>query len=216
MPVSDYVSILPPADQVGASVDFVGRVDAISVVQSILALARITHDNVIVDLGGRLGPAAAAIIREADVVLVMLDDSLLGLSAARFFFPTLQSIVRNPDSIHFLCSGVTVPQNELEKHMAQFKVGQQAWSLPSIPFDAAAGRWPGSSRTLYSMGRRQTRKAFDDLALALRLVDGGTPNTKGASDLSGAPRPATTLAAAASFIGLLSPLRIFSHRVVNP
>ena len=216
MPVSEYVSLLPPSDHVGTSLDLVGSTDAIHVAQSILALARITHDTIIIDLGGRLGPAAAAILREADVVLVMLDDSLLGLSAARFFLPTLMSIVRNNDSIRFLCSGVSLPHGELERHMSQCSIGAEAWNLPRIPFDPAAGRWPGSGKTLYSLGKKHTRRAFDDIALSLGAIDKPVHNARGTSDRSSMPfQESSGLATVVSCLGLLSPLRIFSHRTVN-
>jgi cellulose biosynthesis protein BcsQ len=216
MPVSEYISILPPSDHVGTSLDLVGRTEAIHVAQSILAVARITHDTTIIDLGGRLGPAAAAILREADVVLVMLDDSLLGLSAARFFLPTLTSIVRNHESIRFLCSGVSLPHGELEQHLAQSASGPDVWSLPRIPFDSAAGRWPGSGKTLYSLGKKQTRKAFDDIALSLGVIDEPLQPARGASDRSSLPcHQSAGLATITSCLGILSPLRLFSHRIVN-
>lgn len=215
MPVSDHVSILPPADLMSASVDLVGRVDSIQAVQSLLALARVTHDNVIVDLAGRMGPAAAAIIREADAVLVMLDDSLLGLSATRFIMPTLQSILRNPDSLYFLCSGVTVPKVELKKHMAQFGIGEEAWSLARIPFDAAAARWPGSGQTLYTLGKKPTRNAFEDIALALGVVDMSQAKLGGATDLPVSKSSHNSFVHAASCFSMLSPLRSLLSRAVN-
>ncbi len=215
MPVTDYISLLPPADLMSASVDLVGRVDSIQAVQSILALARFIHENVIVDLAGRLGPASAAIMREADAVLVMLDDSVLGLSATRFMLPILQSIVRDPESIYFLCSGVTVPQAELKKHMAQFNVGDKAWSLPRIPFDPAAAQWPGSGQTLYALGRKQTRKAFEDLAMALGTVDHSQSKLGGVSDLPDVANVPTGFVQSVACLGLFAPLRSLLSRAAN-
>lgn len=172
MPVTELIDILPPPDHVAASVDLVGGVASIEIVQSIINLARITHENVIIDLGGRLGPAAGAIMRSADAVVVLVDDSLLGLSAARFFVPTLRSVIKNPDSLYFLCSGISVTKSELAKHIEdEAPCGEHAWLLPAIPFDSTASTWPGTGQTLYSLGRKQTRRTFDELAAALKLID---------------------------------------------
>ncbi len=172
MHVSDRVSILPPPDSVAACVDLVGRVDSLEIVHTILTTARLTHDTIIVDLGGRMGPAAAAILRHADTVVVAVDDSLLGLSAAKFFLPTLMSVVRSPESLFFLCSGISISKAELAEHLeTSATFSENAWSLPIIPFDPAASRWPGSGKTLYELGKRQTRLAFEEIAEHLALIE---------------------------------------------
>lgn len=172
MRVSDRVSILPPPHNVAACIDLVGRVDSLDLVHSILTTARLTHDTIIVDLGGRMGPAAAAILRHADTVLVAVDDSLLGLSAATFFLPTLQSIIRSHESLFFLCSSISIPKSELAEHLdASAAFGKTAWSLPVIPFDPAASTWPGSGKTLYELGKRQTRLTFEKIAECLTLIE---------------------------------------------
>lgn len=171
MEVSNNVAVLPPPDLMGAAVDMVGRIESIDLVQSIINLCRVTAENTIVDVGGRVGPAAGTILRSADAVVVMIDDSILGLSAARFFISTLLSVVRNVDSVYFLCSGISVSKEELRLRMdRENRFGDRAWVLPSIPFDSLASQWPGSGRTLFSLGRRQTKQAFDSIAMLLDMI----------------------------------------------
>jgi Flp pilus assembly CpaE family ATPase len=208
--VSSHISILPPPSQISSCIDLVGRVECLEAVQALLGTARATHDNVIVDVGGRLGPAAAAIIRDADAVLVMLDDSLLGLSAARFFIPTLRSLVRNQESILFLCSGISVSRSELAKHMQQDdETTSNAWSLPAIPFDSAAARWPGSGKTLYGMGCKQTRRAFEQIAATLDLID----SEPDAREMSPQTRPEVELSSVLLAVAnSINPLRALWHK----
>jgi Mrp family chromosome partitioning ATPase len=208
MRVSDRVSVLPPPDHVAACIDLVGRVDSLDLVHTLLSTARLTHDTIIVDLGGRMGPAAAAILRHADVVLVAVDDSLLGLSAARFFLV---------ESISFLCSGISISKTELaEQLQVSTTFGPHAWSLPIIPFDAAASTWPGSGKTLYELGRRQTRLAFEEIAQTLSLIDVPAEEIKvnrPLTDLIHAP--ATSISTALSVVGFLTACRLFWSRGLN-
>jgi Flp pilus assembly CpaE family ATPase len=216
MPVSDHISVLPPPDHMGACIDYVGRVDGLETIQSIIDLSRITHENVIIDLGGRIGPAAAAIMRSADAVVIMLDDSLLGLSAARFLLPTLRSVVKNPESIYFLCSGISVPQSELARQIEQeIDCGSQAWSLPAIPFDAAAARWAGSGTTMYSTAKRQTQRVFEEIATGLGLLNLSEPEVKSVRfrpQLLGT-KPSLSALTAAVVVGFVSLFTFLWHRV---
>jgi len=215
MPVSDLISILPPPDHMGACIDYVGCVDRLDTIQSIVDLSRITHDNIIIDLGGRIGPAAAAIMRSADAVVVMLDDSLLGLSAVRFFLPTLRSVVKNPDSIYFLCSGIAVPQSELARQIEQgMQLGSHAWSLPSIPFDAAAAKWAGSGSTMYNTGKRQTQRIFERIAAGLNLIEVVEPHAEAVRlSFQLFCRPALSALTAALVVGFVSLFSFLWHRV---
>ncbi len=217
MRVSDRVSVLPPPDHVAACIDLVGRVDSLDLVQTILSTARLTHDTIIVDLGGRMGPAAAAILRHADVVLVAVDDSLLGLSAARFFLPTLQSVVRSSDSIFFLCSGISLSKAELaEQLQVSTSFGPDTWSLPVIPFDTAASKWPGSGKTLYELGKRQTRLIFEEIAQKLALIERPIESPRQDRPMSTLIHaPAASISTALSLVGFLTACRLFWSRGLN-
>ena len=217
IPVSKHVAVLPPPDLMAASLDFVGAVEAIDMAQAVVALARHMYDAVIIDIGSRFSPAAGAIMQAADSVIVMVDDSILGISAARFFAPILESVVRSPHAIQFLCSGISISKDELARHVQQEDFAAGSWSLPVIPFDPAASAWPGSGKTLYALGRRQTKRAFEDLACALDLIK--------RSSVTGSPakQRGTAIAScaygvsqAAIALGLSYPLRAFLQRFVNP
>jgi len=217
MRVSDRVSVLPPPHSVAACIDLVGRVDSLELVQAILTTARLTHDTIIVDVGGRMGPAAAAIIRHADAVVVAVDDSLLGLSAAKFFLPTLQSIIRSPEAMFFLCSGISISKSELAEHLeVSTTVGSEAWSLPIMPFDSAASTWPGSGKTLYELGKRQTRVALEEIATRIALVE-KKPERKPLTHalIPSVDSPAASISTALSFAGLITACRLLWPRGMN-
>jgi Mrp family chromosome partitioning ATPase len=215
IPVSQYASVLPPPDDIAASLDFVGHVEAIDIAQAVVALARYSYDTVIVDVGSRFSPAAGAIMQAADSVVVMVDDSILGLSAAKFFAPILQSVVGRPGSILFLCSGISISKDELARHVQEREdFRENSWSLPVIPFDPAASQWPGSGKTLYALGRRQTKRAFEELACALKLIDRPvTLAERGSESIRSWVYCAST---AALMVGLSSPLRALLQRVIHP
>lgn len=215
--ISEYTAVLPPPDQIAASLDFVGHVEAIDMAQAIVALARHTYDAVIIDVGSRFSPAAGAIMQAADSVVVMVDDSILGLSAAKFFAPVLRSVVRSPDSIFFLCSGISIPKDELARHVQeQGDFMENSWSLPVIPFDPAASRWPGSGKTLYALGKKQTQRAFEELAHALKLVE-STPAEHAVvrHRLETLRACSYSVLLAALALSLAYPFRMFWQRVVN-
>lgn len=215
IPISEYASVLPPPDDIAASLDFVGHVEAIDLAQAVVALARHAYDTVIIDVGSRFSPAAGAIMQAADSVIVMVDDSILGLSAAKFFAPILQSVVGRSDSILFLCSGISIPKDELARHVQEHEVfNENSWSLPVIPFDPAASQWPGSGKTLYALGKRQTQRAFEALACALKLVDQRkVPRESKTDSLRSWVHGASTTALAVS---LFTPLRVLLQRVIHP
>jgi len=217
MRVSDRVSILPPPDHVAACVDLVGGVDSLDLIHAFLNTARLTHDTIIVDLGGRMGPAAAAILRHADVVLVAVDDSLLGLSAARFFLPTLQSVIRSPESIYFLCSGISISKAELAEHLeVTSSFAAETWSLPVIPFDSAASKWPGSGKTLYELGKRHTRLVFEEIAEALALIERSTEEPRTFRSFSQVlDSPLASISSALSVAGVLTVCRVLWSRGLN-
>jgi pilus assembly protein CpaE len=215
IPVSQYAAVLPPPDDIATSLDFVGHVEAIDIAQAIVALARHAYDTVIVDVGSRFSPAAGAIMQAADSVVVMVDDSILGLSAAKFFAPIVQSVVGRPGSILFLCSGISISKDELARNVQEHEEFlENSWSLPVIPFDPAASQWPGSGKTLYAMGKRQTQRAFEELAYALQLIDRPTKIAERGSD---SLRSWVYCASLAVFmLGLSNPVRALLQRVIHP
>ena len=217
MRVSDRVSILPPPDHVAACIDLVGGVDSLDLIHALLNTARLTHDTIIVDLGGRMGPAAAAILRHADAVLVAVDDSLLGLSAAKFFLPTIQSVIRSPESLFFLCSGISISKAELADQLeAATSFGADTWSLPVVPFDTAASTWPGSGKTLYELGKRQTRLTFEEIAETLTYIDRRPSEPQVAHSFSSLlEAPTASISTALSVAGVLTACRLLWSRGFN-
>lgn len=190
IPVSQEVSVLMPPDSMAEAMDLVCHTDGINMCQRILELSRVMHDVIIVDTGGRMGPATGSLIRAADEVVVVIDDTVLGLTALDLFLSYVKALVVGPERISFVINGYSgallgVSQIEAELEPVH-ALGPKPWRLPPVPVDPKASVWPGSGRTLYSMGERNTRAALEQIASDLGLIAGGeeindAPDQKGGS-----------------------------------
>lgn len=177
IPVSQDVSVLMPPDSMAEAMDLVCHTDGISICQRVLELARVMHDVIVVDVGGRIGPATGALMRAADEVLIVIDDSVLGLTALDLYLTYVKALVVGSERISFLVNGYSgslsaLPQIEAELELVH-KLGSRPWRLPPLATDAKASLWPGSGRTLYSMGQKATRATLEEITSALGLVDRG-------------------------------------------
>ena len=108
---------------------------------------------------------------------MVIDDTVLGLTALDLFLSYLKALVVDTDRIAFVVNGycgslLAVPQIEAELEPVH-GLGPRPWRLPSIPVDSKASLWPGSGRTLYSMGQKMTRATLEKIAIELDLATEG-------------------------------------------
>lgn len=176
IPISSNVSVLMPPDKMAESMDLVCHTDGMSIVQRIVELSRVMFDAVIIDTGGRMGPATGALLRAADVVCIVIDETVLGLTAVDLYLAYVKTLVGGTDRIVFLINGYTgdllgVPQIAAELEPAH-QLGDMPWRLPPVPNDGRASLWPGSGGTLYNMGQKGTRVALETIAREMGLIDG--------------------------------------------
>lgn len=174
VPISGEVSVLMAPDKFAESIDLACHADGIGIAQRILELSRVLFDVILIDTCGRLGPATGALIRSADVVLVVIDDTILGLTAVDLYLNFIKNLVGSPDRLCFLvnpCSNalMTVQQIAAELEPAH-RLGAAPWRLPALPFETKAALWAGSSQTLYSMGSKSMRQTLDKVARELGLI----------------------------------------------
>lgn len=162
--ISNQAFLLAPPRYFADGMKLVGDLYATEAVNRVIELARANYEYVIVDTAGKLCPATGALIQHADFVLVVIEDSLLGLTAVSAFMACLNSFLPSMDTLRFLCSGLRLKQSEVKDHLKNhIEFPEDAWELPVIPFDAAAGKWPGSGKTLLSMGSRSTRAVLEKI-----------------------------------------------------
>ncbi len=176
IPISSDVSVLMPPDRMAESMDLICHPDGMTIVQRVAELARVLFDVIIVDTAGRMGPATGALLRTADVVLIVIDDTILGLTAVDLYLSFVKTLVGGTDAIVFAVNPYSgallgVPQIAQELEPAH-NLGEAPWRLPPIPNDPKAALWPGSGRTLYSMGQKQTRVTLEVIAKELGLIEG--------------------------------------------
>lgn len=174
-PISDEVSVLMPPDRMAESMDLVCHTDGMYIVERIIETSRVLYDVVIADTGGRMGPATGALLRSSDLVLVVVDDSILGLTAVDLYLSFVKTLVGGSDRLLFLVNpfsgaDMTVAQIAAELEPAH-RLGEAAWRLPPLPNDPKAALWPGSGSTLYGMGQRMTRAVLERVARELGLID---------------------------------------------
>jgi len=175
IPISSDVSVLMPPDRMAESMDLVCHTDGLNIVQRIVELSRVMFDAVIVDTGGRMGPATGGLLRVADVVLIVIDDTILGLTAVDLYLTFVKTLVGSTDRIVFLVNPYSgallgVPQIAAELEPAHH-LGEAPWRLPPVPNDPKGALWPGSGRTLYSMGQKNTRVVLEKIAREIGLIE---------------------------------------------
>ncbi len=190
IPVSQDVSVLMPPDSMAEAMDLVCHTDGMALCTRLLELARVMHDVILIDTGGRIGPATGALMRAADEVLIVIDDTVLGLTALDLFLSYVKALVVGTERISFVVNGysgslLAVPQIEQELEPVHH-LGPRPWRLPPVPVDPKASLWPGSGRTLYSMGQKATRATLEEIASQLNLVQRGGVDAAGAGGRSGA------------------------------
>jgi cellulose biosynthesis protein BcsQ len=198
IPISSDVSVLMPPDRFAESMDLVCHADGMVIAQRIVELSRVIFDAVIIDTAGRMGPATGALIRSADVVLIVVDDTVLGLTAVDLFLSFIKSLVGSTERICFLVNPYSGALMSVQQIAAELEpahhLGEAPWRLPPLPNDPKAALWPGSGRTLYSMGQKNTRQVLERVAKEIGLLGSGAgrerSGTVGTDVLSNGSAPA--------------------------
>ena len=174
LPISNDVSILIPPDCMAESMDLVCHTDSIQLCSRILELARVLFDVIIVDTGGRMGPATGAVVRNSDKTLIVIDDTILGLTAVDLYLNFVKSLIGSPDRLNFLVNQYTgnlLSKEQMEAELEPIhKLGHDVWSLDPVYMDPKASLWSASGRTLYSLGNRNTRFSLERLAVNLGIA----------------------------------------------
>lgn len=177
IPVSQDVSVLMPPDSMAEAMDLVCHTDGMGICQRILELARSMHDVVLIDTGGRIGPAAGTLMRFADEVLIVIDDTVLGLTALDLYLSYVKALVSGTERISFLINGYSGTHLAVQQIEAELEpvhaLGPRPWRLSPVPVDAKAAIWPGSGKTLYSLGQKSTRACLEEIAAELSLINKG-------------------------------------------
>jgi len=177
VPLSQDVSVLMPPDSMAEAMDLVCHTDGILIATRVLEIARVMHDVVIIDSGGRIGPAAGALMRAADEVVIVIDDTTLGLTALDLYLNYVKALVVDTNKLSFIINGFTgtllaVPQIQSELEIIH-NLGEKPWRLPPVPFDSKGNAWPGSGRSIYALSQKSTRAAFEHISYELGLTKKG-------------------------------------------
>jgi cellulose biosynthesis protein BcsQ len=191
--ISSDVSVLVPPDRMAESMDLVCHTDGLNIAQRVLELSRVVFDVILVDTAGRMGPATGGVLRAADIVLIVIDDTILGLTAVDLYLNFIKTLVGSYERIVFMVNPSPGAVLSIEQIASELEpahsLGDAPWRLPIMPFDSKGTMWPGSGRTLYSMGQKSTRITFEKIAKELSLI-GDSPEVSGTSKsmvLSGKP-----------------------------
>ena len=193
--------LLSPPDDFNLAVRMMGESFNVVTINRILDLARASFDVVIIDTVGRLSAATESLLEASDLAMLVVEDSLLGLSAAAAYLNALSIVLQGTDRVRILCSGINLKQTDIVKQLDPgMRLGSRTWQLPAIPFDKTVGRWPCSGNTIYSMGSRSTKRVLEQIGTLLGVTDqskaleskltffpGGKQKTAEQSAANGAP-----------------------------
>jgi len=175
IPIAGDVSVLTPPAGFAESMDLVCHADGMEISQRIIELSRVLFDVVVVDTAGRMGPAVGGLLRVADVVLMVTDDSELGLTALDLLLTSVKPLLGGSDRLRFVINPSSDEPVDFKQISGELdnvhQLSEAAWSLPVIPYDPKASEWPGSGSTLYSIGGKEMRGVIAEIARKLGLVD---------------------------------------------
>jgi cellulose biosynthesis protein BcsQ len=174
IPIASDVSVLTSPDRFAESMDLVCHADGMEIAQRIVELAKVLFDTIIIDTAGRMGPAVGGILRSADTVLLISDESELSLTATDLLLASVKPLIGDTDRVRFLIrasSNKPVNFKQISDDLdAVHELAESAWSLPAIPYDPRVSAWPGSGNTPFSMGNKELSGVFDQIARSLALI----------------------------------------------
>ena len=165
VPLDSTASMLPPPDTMASGMDLLANLEGINIARKVTDLARVTYDCIIVDTCGRMSPLTGTLLRIADVILVLIDDSVLGMSAVPGFMDSIGQYLLSQSSIRFVCAGTKMDMRKIAVRVdPERRFEPECWELPAIPFDPMASSWPGTGKTLFSSGHRKMRQVINLIA----------------------------------------------------
>ncbi|MCS6962068.1 MAG: ParA family protein [Deltaproteobacteria bacterium] len=175
VPISDNVSILPPPDTMAESVDLVCHTDGINLTQRILDVGRIGFDYIIVDTTGRIGPSTGTVLRLCDMCILVIDDTVFGLTATDLYLNFVLSLLEEPSRLRFLINGLSGPISTVNQIANELSAGHsltdENWSLPPIYADTKGATWPGSGSSFFGLAGTKNKEAFQQIAVELKILE---------------------------------------------
>ena len=179
--IGENADLLCPPAEMPECLDLLCHTDGIEIVQRILHIARIMYDAVIIDIGGMVGPAVGALLREADKVLVVVGGSALSISAVDEFLNYTSRVLEPIQKLGFICNNSEMNASEIRNAFSKggsHTTDSAAWNYPEITFDKAFEDWAGRGKTPYSLGNENTQAAFFEIARKTDLVTHFTEDKK--------------------------------------
>lgn len=168
----DVVSVLPAPTNTAEAMDFLCHSDGKAIVARIVELARYSHDSILVDVGTNMGPAVAALFHLADEIVLLTGECPLSITATEYYVEKIKSITGDTSSIKIQVSGSRIPAESIRAELGKtLALKPRALSLPELPNSDTAYIWPGSGKTLYSLGNAEMKAVLRVIATDLELVD---------------------------------------------
>lgn len=173
--ISDNVSLLPPPDTMAECVDLVCHTDGINIAKRIIDISRVSFDYIIVDTCGRIGPATGTVFRLCDTYVLVIDDTVFGLTATDLYLHYVLNLLEEPSRLKFLLNGVTASRSLIDQIANELSPGHsltsENWILPPVPPDTKGASWPGSGNSFYSQSGSKTKDVLTKIAGLLNLID---------------------------------------------
>ncbi len=166
------VELIGAPHELATATDLLFRAENVEIIDRLMSLARASHENIIIDTQGKLSPAVAMLMRQADEILMVLDDSAIGLASLGNFLKTAGSKFLIPEKMRFVRSGTSMKLKEIREWVDPKNIYPDfCWVEHVIPIDAAASAWPGSGKSMYAMAHPMTRGILEQLAADIGLIE---------------------------------------------
>lgn len=171
--IDSNTDLLTPPSTDNMSFDVMYHNQGLNVLHKVLELARYKYDNIIIDLGQTHNPGAQLILQQADKLVLMTGECALSVTACELFLEKLTTLFsENLDGVRILCTGDRFTPAEIKQALDEKSMlPQKSWDLPVLPGDGQAWNWPGSGKTLYSLGNSDLREAIEGIAESLNLIE---------------------------------------------
>ena len=141
-----------------------------------LDIARYSFSNIIIDLGTLSGYCAEVILEQADQIVMLPGDCLIGASACDLDMDKVITKGFYSNKTKILCNGEKLKISNIKSQLEPvYKLGAQAWTLPNLEYDPQAFSWASSGKTIYSQGSDNTKqlllKIASELGIGEKIID---------------------------------------------
>ncbi len=167
--VDEYVDLISPPVDLKTTHDLGYHHEGTQVLLKIIDLAKYNYQNIIIDLAEPNSPTGEKIMGISDQIAVLTGECALSLTACELFIEKSKEYLNNNDNIRIINAGDRHSLLDLQQSFSGLNLTSKNW-IENLPNDADAWTWPGSGKTLFSIGDYRTKLALNNIARKLEVI----------------------------------------------